>query len=71
MVFDLGCPLEFSLDLIGAGHERRSSPNVLILLEAMKMEIPVLAPCSGTVRTILVKEKDEVAEGQPLAVLRF
>jgi biotin carboxyl carrier protein len=45
--------------------------DTLILLEAMKMEIPVLAPRPGTLRTILVNEKDEVAEGQPLAILEF
>lgn len=44
--------------------------DILILLEAMKMEIPVLAPRGGTV-TLLVKERDEVAEGQPLARLQF
>jgi biotin carboxyl carrier protein len=44
--------------------------DILILLEAMKMEIPVLAPRAGTV-TLLVKERDEVAEGQPLARLQF
>ena len=44
--------------------------DILILLEAMKMEIPVLAPRAGSV-TLLVKERDEVAEGQPLALLQF
>ena len=44
--------------------------DILILLEAMKMEIPVLAPRAGTV-TLLVQERDEVAEGQPLARLQF
>ncbi len=45
--------------------------DTLLLLEAMKMEIPVLAPRAGTVRKILVAEKDEVAERQPLAILGF
>jgi len=35
------------------------------------MEIPVAAPRAGTVKAILIKEQDEVAEGQPLAVLQF
>jgi len=43
----------------------------LIILEAMKMEIPVAAPRSGTVNSVLVEEKQQVAEGQPLAVLQF
>jgi biotin carboxyl carrier protein len=45
--------------------------DTLILLEAMKMEIPVLAPRAGTVTTILVQERDEIAEGQVLALLQF
>ena len=45
--------------------------DTLIILEAMKMEIPVVAPRSGTVKTILVEEKQQVAEGQPLVILQF
>jgi acetyl-CoA carboxylase biotin carboxyl carrier protein len=43
--------------------------DVLIVLESMKMEIPVTAPSAGTVREIRVKEQDVVQEGQVLAVL--
>jgi len=43
--------------------------DVLIVLESMKMEIPVTAPASGTVREIRVKEQDVVQEGQVLAVI--
>ena len=45
--------------------------DILIILEAMKMEIPVPAPRAGQVQTILVNEGQQVAEGQPLAILRF
>ena len=45
--------------------------DTLLVLEAMKMEIPVAAPRSGTVKTVLVEEKQQVAEGQPVAVLQF
>lgn len=45
--------------------------DTLIVLEAMKMEIPVAAPRGGTVRTLLVAEKEQVAEGQPLVILQF
>ena len=45
--------------------------DTLIILEAMKMEIPVPAPRAGTVQTILVNEGQQVAEGQPLAILQF
>ena len=43
--------------------------TTIMILESMKMEIPVLAPVSGTLKSILVKEGDEVAEGQTLAVM--
>ena len=45
--------------------------DTLIILEAMKMEIPVTAPRAGTVKTVLVEEKQQVAEGQTLAILQF
>ena len=41
----------------------------LMILESMKMEIPVLAEASGTVAEIRVEENTPVAEGQVLAVL--
>lgn len=42
----------------------------LIIVESMKMEIPIDAPCSGTVARILVREGDSVQEGAVVAVLR-
>jgi biotin carboxyl carrier protein len=45
--------------------------DILIILESMKMEIPVTAPRAGTVKSILVAEAEQVAEGQPLAILQF
>ena len=43
--------------------------QVLMILEAMKMEIPVEAPTAGTVAAILVAEGAPVAEDQPLLEL--
>jgi acetyl-CoA carboxylase biotin carboxyl carrier protein len=43
--------------------------DVLMILESMKMEIPVTAPRTSAVKTILVTEGEQVAEGQALAVL--
>ena len=45
--------------------------DILIILESMKMEIPVTAPRPGTVKSILVAETQQVAEGQALAILQF
>ena len=41
----------------------------LMLVESMKMEIPVIAEDGGTVVSILVKEGDPVTEGQTVAIL--
>ena len=43
--------------------------DVLMILESMKMEIPVEAPSAGVVAEIRVAEKDQVAEGDVLVVL--
>ncbi|HEU5387827.1 MAG TPA: biotin carboxylase N-terminal domain-containing protein [Streptosporangiaceae bacterium] len=40
---------------------------VLVVLEAMKMQIPVTAPWPGRVTALLVAEGDSVTAGQPLA----
>lgn len=39
---------------------------VLGILESMKMEIPVLAECDGTVVAVHVAEGDSVGAGDPL-----
>ncbi|NQY94288.1 MAG: acetyl-CoA carboxylase biotin carboxyl carrier protein subunit, partial [Campylobacteraceae bacterium] len=39
------------------------------ILEAMKMEIDVEAPCDGTVSAINVAQNDAVEEGQSLATI--
>ncbi len=43
--------------------------DALMILESMKMEIPVLGEAAGKVAEIRVKENDSVVEGQVLAVL--
>ncbi|WP_043359936.1 biotin/lipoyl-binding carrier protein [Belnapia sp. F-4-1] len=43
--------------------------DVLMILESMKMEIPVESPRAGTVKSILVAEGDEVQEGQVVLLL--
>lgn len=49
-------------DQVAAGEE-------LVLLESMKMEIPVLAETGGTVRAVKVAVGDVVQEGETLVVL--
>ena len=43
--------------------------DVLVVLESMKMEIPVEAPSAGRVSEIRVAEGDSIEEGAVLAVL--
>lgn len=43
--------------------------DALIILESMKMEIPLLAPRAGVVKEILVAEGDPIAEGDVAVVL--
>ncbi|HVT21753.1 MAG TPA: biotin/lipoyl-binding carrier protein [Mycobacteriales bacterium] len=43
--------------------------DTLVILESMKMEIPVLAEGSGTVSQLLVAEGQVVQEGDLIAVL--
>ena len=43
--------------------------DVIMILESMKMEIDVIAPCDGIVQTINVNTNDKVVEGQLLAVV--
>jgi len=41
----------------------------IVVVEAMKMEIPVASPAAGTVTSLLVKLDDVVAEGQAVAIV--
>ena len=43
--------------------------DTLMILEFMKMEIPITAPTGGTVTDILVSEGVVVQEGQTVAVI--
>ena len=41
----------------------------LVILESMKMEIPVVAPVSGTVTEIRVAPDDQVHEGDVVLII--
>ena len=43
--------------------------QAVLILEAMKMENTIEAPCDGTVKQILVQKGDSVLEGATLAVI--
>jgi biotin carboxyl carrier protein len=46
-----------------------SEGDDIAFVEAMKMEIPVASPAAGTLKSILVRLDDVVAEGQVLAIV--
>ena len=47
-----------------------AADDTIIILESMKMEIPITAPKSGKIEKLHVSEQDMVAEGQLIATLR-
>ena len=49
-------------DTVEAGDE-------LIILEVMKMEVPVESPCAGVVKSLAVREEDAVEAEVLLAVV--
>ena len=49
--------------------DRVAADQELIILESMKMEIPVVAPRAGVVQEVKVNETEVVAEDQVLVVL--
>ncbi|HEY3306662.1 MAG TPA: biotin/lipoyl-containing protein [Candidatus Binatia bacterium] len=49
--------------------ERVEEDEVVVVLEAMKMEIPVVAPAAGTVKEIKVSPGQAVEAEQDLAVI--
>jgi acetyl-CoA carboxylase biotin carboxyl carrier protein len=68
--------IEIRSEITGTVWQLKAQPgdsveegDTLLVIESMKMEIPVITEDAGTVKEILVKEKDPVAEGQVVAIL--
>ena len=53
-----------------AEGDRVDEGDTVVILESMKMEMPVEAEASGTVDAVLCEEGQSVDEGQPLVRLR-
>ena len=49
--------------------QRVAAGDTLVILESMKMEIPVEAPAAGVVVEVRVRPDDQVQEGDVLAVI--
>lgn len=52
-----------------AAGDRVEAGDRLMVLEAMKMQQPIVAPIAGTVSALHVSKGDQVAEGQALALV--
>jgi acetyl-CoA carboxylase biotin carboxyl carrier protein len=46
-----------------------AADDVILILESMKMEIPVVAPAAGKLTELNVKEGDMVNEGDAVATM--
>jgi len=46
-----------------------AADDVILIVESMKMEIPVVAPRAGRLRALLVKEGEALGEGDAVAEL--
>jgi len=52
-----------------APGQKVESDEALVILECMKMEVPVLAPAAGTVVDVMVREGDAIDEGTTIATI--
>jgi acetyl-CoA carboxylase biotin carboxyl carrier protein len=55
--------------VVAAEGDTVDDGDTLVILESMKMEIPVLAETSGTLARLAVAEGDVVQEGDLIAVI--
>jgi len=53
--------------VVAAQGDRVDDGDTLVILESMKMEIPVLAETAGTITSLHVAEGDVVQEGDLIA----
>ncbi|QUR66652.1 biotin/lipoyl-binding carrier protein [Mycobacterium spongiae] len=57
------------LEVAVSEGDRIGKGDVVVLLESMKMEIPVLAEVAGTVSTVSVSVGDVIQAGDLIAVI--
>jgi biotin carboxyl carrier protein len=56
--------------VVAAEGDQVEDGDTLVILESMKMEIPVLAEDSGTLAKLHVAEGDVIQEGDLIAVIQ-
>ncbi len=55
--------------VVAAEGDSVADGDTLVILESMKMEIPVLAEAEGTISRLAVAEGDVIQEGDLIAVI--
>ena len=55
--------------VVAAQGDAIAEGDPIVILESMKMEIPVESPAGGTIKEIRVNEGDVVQEGDVIAVV--
>ena len=62
-------PGDYEEDTDAFDFDSLEEEDTIIVLESMKMEIPVVAPREGSLKEILVAEGDAITEGQDVAIM--
>ena len=57
------------VSIVVKAGDKVSAEDEVVIMDAMKMEIPVYAPVDGTVKEINIKEGDSVKTDQLLMIL--
>lgn len=57
------------MEVVSAAGTEVAEGDTIVLLESMKMEIPVLAEAAGRVAEVVVKPGDVVHEGDPMVII--
>jgi len=55
--------------VVAKAGDRVAAGDPILILESMKMQLPVPASASGTVREVKVKSGDFVNEGDPILLI--
>ena len=67
----VSCPITGTVwKVVSSVGDHVSEDQALVIVESMKMEIPVAAPEDGVVEVIRVAEGESVSEGDVVVVLR-
>ena len=49
--------------------DKLAEDDTIMIMESMKMEIPVTAPKDGTLKEIMVEEGEAIPEGETVAMI--